>query len=202
MVMIVDLIVSVKEQKQNTQIFPLENSSDDEAMDTDRNTHKRKRTNESSEESEEEEEEDDDEEGKINFRKRKYSISFILVDEDNGMARLPLALQNVIQNKARRNKNAKAYLLEIPRYPALCEYLRDKSRTSFDHRPSEIQVRPLIENHISKNLANEAKIRMRLRDELREIHRSYLRTFMSDPHATGQKSTTQKPKLLIKKSPT
>jgi hypothetical protein len=116
------------------------------------------------------------------------------------MARLPLVLRNVIQNKVKRKK-AKAYLLEIPRYPALCEYLRDRSSTSFDHRPSELQVRPLIENHISKNLVSDAKIRMRLRDELREIHRSYLRTFMIDPHSAGVKSTIQKAKLPVKKSP-
>jgi hypothetical protein len=118
------------------------------------------------------------------------------------MARLPLHLQNVIKNKATRNKNAKLYLLEIPRYPALCEFLRDKSRTSFDHRPSENQVRPLIANHLSKYLANDSKIRMRLRDELREIHRSYMRTFMDDPHTTGTKSSIQKNKqLTVKKSP-
>jgi len=122
-------------------------------------------------------------------------------DEDNGMARLPLTLQNVIQNKATKNKNAKAYLLEIPRYPALCEFLRDRSRTSFDHRPSEDQVRPLIETHLSKYLANDKKTRMRLRDELREIHRSYMRTFMNDPHAVGQKLSNQKNKLSVKKSP-
>ncbi len=137
----------------------------------------------------------------INFISCKTKIS-ILVDEDNGMARLPIVLQNVIQRKAEKNKNAKAYLLEIPRYPALCEFLRDKSSTSFDHRPSENQVRPLIANHISKNLANDSKIRMRLRDELREIHRSYMRTFMTDPHASGSKSSVPKTKqLTIKKSP-
>jgi len=118
------------------------------------------------------------------------------------MARLPIALQNVIKNKATKNKNAKLYLLEIPRYPALCEFLRDKSSSSFDHRPSENQVRPLIANHLSKHLATDSKIRMRLRDELREIHRSYMRTFMNDPHATGTKSSIQKNKpLTVKKSP-
>jgi hypothetical protein len=119
-------------------------------------------------------------------------------DEDNGMARLPIALQIVIKNKARRNKNAKLYLLQIPRYPALCEFLRDKSRTSFDHRPSEDQVRPLIEKHLSHHLANDSKMRMRLRDELREIHRSYMRTFMNDPHAATMKNNKQ---INVKKSP-
>lgn len=129
-------------------------------------------------------------------------MNLFLVDEDNGMSCLPRDLQEVIKKKATKNKNAKAYLLQIPRYPALCEFLRDKSRTSFDHRPSENQVRPLIANHISKNVVNDSKLRMRLRDELREIHRSYMRTFMNDPHATGQKSTISKPKLLsTKKSP-
>jgi hypothetical protein len=116
------------------------------------------------------------------------------------MARLPIALQNVIRNKVKRKKS-KAYLLQIPRYPALCEYLRDRSRASFDHRPSEVQVRPLIENHISKILVQDAKVRMRLRDELREIHRSYLRTFMYDPHSIGWKAATEKEKLPTKKSP-
>lgn len=118
------------------------------------------------------------------------------------MDSLPVPLREVIRRKARKNKNAKAYLLEIPRYPALCEFLRDKSRTSFDHRPSETQVRPLIANHLSNQLANNSKMRMRLRDELREIHRSYMRTFMNDPRAAGQKSSVQKTKTLsMKKSP-
>ena len=132
----------------------------------------------------------------------KCDYRFSVDDEDNGMARLPLALQTVIRSKATKNKNAKAYLLEIPRYPALCEYLREKSRASFDRRPSEKQVRPLIENHLSKNSVLDAKVRMRLRDELREIHRSYLRTLMTDPHAVGAKTMlNEKPKLLTKKSP-
>jgi len=122
-------------------------------------------------------------------------------EEDNGMARLPLTLQDVIRNKAKKNKNAKAYLLEIPRYPALCEFLRDKSSTSFDHRPSENQIRPLVENHLSKYLAADKKIRIRVQYELREIHRSYMRTFMNDPHGTGTKSSIQKNKLSVKKSP-
>jgi hypothetical protein len=117
------------------------------------------------------------------------------------MTRLPLALQSVIGRKAKKNKNAKAYLLEIPRYPALCEFLRDRSRTSFDHRPTENQVRPLIANHISKYSANDKKVRFRVRDELREIHRSFMRTFMNDPHASRLKSSIQKNKLPLKKSP-
>ncbi|CAF2854466.1 unnamed protein product [Rotaria sp. Silwood2] len=123
-------------------------------------------------------------------------------DDDDGMARLPLTLQDIIRKKAKKNKNAKSYLLQISRYPALCEFLRDKSRTSFDHRPSENQVRPLIANHLSQHLANDAKIRMRLRDELREIHRSYMRTFMNDPHANGAKISFHRHKRLnLKKSP-
>ena len=117
------------------------------------------------------------------------------------MARLPLALQNVIQRKARRNKNAKSYLLQIPRYPGLCEYLRDKSRTSFDHRPTESQVRPLIINHLGQQLASDRKVRMRIRDELRETHRSYMRTFMNDPHAVIGRSAGQNGRRSIKKSP-
>lgn len=118
------------------------------------------------------------------------------------MAHLPLTLQEIIRRKAKKNKGAKAYLLQIPRYPALCEFLRDKSRTSFDHRPSEAQVRPLISNHLSQQLANDSKIRMRLRDELREIHRSFMRTFMSDPHASGSKISLNKVKRLpVKTSP-
>jgi len=120
---------------------------------------------------------------------------------DNGMARLPLPLQSIIRNKAKKNKNAKAYLLEVGRYPALCEFLRDKSRTSFDHRPSENEVQPLIENHLSKYLSNDKKLRMRVRDELREIHRSYLRIYITDPHSTGSKSSNHKNKLPVKKSP-
>jgi hypothetical protein len=129
-------------------------------------------------------------------------LADVNIDEDNGLARLPLVLQNIIQKKAEKNKNAKSYLLQIPRYPALCEFLRDKSRVSFDHRPSENQVRPLIANHLSQQLANDAKIRMRVRDELREIHRSYMRTFMTDPHSATTKSSVQKNKqLIMKKSP-
>jgi hypothetical protein len=124
----------------------------------------------------------------------------ILVDGDTGIGRLPIDLQNIIKRKAQKNKNAKLYLLQIPRFPALCEYLRDRSHTSFDHRPSEAQVRPLITQHISQHLANNSKIRMRLRDELREIHRSYMRTFMTDPHATGPKPSVVKNKQLIEKT--
>ncbi|CAF1435681.1 unnamed protein product [Adineta steineri] len=123
-------------------------------------------------------------------------------DEDSGMAQLPVALQEVIRRKAARNKKDKFYLLHIPRYPALCEFLRDKSRTSFDHRPSDIQVRPLIANSISQHLANDSKARMRVRDELREIHRSYMRTFMTDPHVVAGKLTVSKSKQIpVKKSP-
>ncbi|CAF0971319.1 unnamed protein product [Adineta steineri] len=123
-------------------------------------------------------------------------------DEDSGMGQLPVALQEVIRRKAARNKKDKFYLLHIPRYPALCEFLRDKSRTSFDHRPSDIQVRPLIANSISQHLANDSKARMRVRDELREIHRSYMRTFMTDPHVVAGKSTVPKSKQIpVKKSP-
>ncbi|UJR23277.1 hypothetical protein I4U23_026294 [Adineta vaga] len=123
-------------------------------------------------------------------------------DEESGMNHLPLPLQQVIRRKAKRNKKDKSYLLQIPRYPALCEFLRDKSRTSFDHRPSEAQVRPLIANCFSQHLANDAKARMRVRDELREIHRSYMRTFMQDPRVAGAKSSAQKNKQIpVKKSP-
>ncbi|CAF3782049.1 unnamed protein product [Rotaria socialis] len=135
---------------------------------------------------EEEEEEEEEEEG----------------GDDEDVDNLPLALQDIIRKKAQKNKNAKIYLLHIPRYPALCEFLRDRSRTSFDHRPSENQVRPLIANHLSEQMANDAKIRMRLRDELREIHRSYMRTFMNDPHANATKISFHKHKRLnIKQSP-
>jgi len=120
--------------------------------------------------------------------------------EDDGMGRLPLVLRDIIRNKAKKNKNAKAYLLQIPRYPALCEFLRDKSRTSFDRRPNEDQVRPLIANHISQTLANDKTIRIRIREELREIHRSYLRTFMPDPHG-HHKAVPKNTKLTVKKSP-
>ncbi len=137
---------------------------------------------------------------KVNNNIKK--ISSILADEDNSMARLPLALQNVIQKKAKKNRNAKAYLLDIPRYPALCQYLRDKSTSSFDRRPTEDQIRPLIKNHLSKYLVNDSKLRKRVRDELREIHRSYMRTFMNDPHTTAPKSYIRKnKKLTVKKSP-
>jgi hypothetical protein len=124
-------------------------------------------------------------------------------DDDDAMDRLPFTLQTIIQRKAKKNRNAKAYLLKIPCYPALCEYLREKCRMSFDYRPSEEQVRPLIANHISSALAGDSKIRMRVRDELREIHRSYLRTFMNDPHG-GHKATLKvrcQPMLTLKKSP-
>ena len=120
-------------------------------------------------------------------------------DASNGAERLPLTLQLVIQRKAKKSRNAKAYLLEIPRYPSLCDFLREKSRQSFDLRPTEEQVRPLIANHISPQLANVAKMRMRVRDELREIHRSYMRTFMVDPRS-GQKSRLRVPSPT-KKSP-
>lgn len=93
-------------------------------------------------------------------------------------------------------------MLQIPRYPALCEYLRDRSRTSFDHRPNEAQILPFITNHLSQMVAQDTKVRMRLRDELREIHRSYMRTFMNDPHASGSKAFSHKTKRLnLKKSP-
>ena len=134
-------------------------------------------------------------------------FSFILVNEsnnnaDDGMARLPLALQKVIQRKAKKNKNAKSYLLQITHFPALCEFLRDKSHTSFDQRPSEHQVRLLIANHLSPHLANDKKTRVRVRDELREMHRSYMRTFMTDPHGSGLKPSVQKNKQInVKKSP-
>ncbi|CAF1216457.1 unnamed protein product [Rotaria sp. Silwood1] len=108
-------------------------------------------------------------------------------EEDDETTHLPVTLQNIIRQKAKRNNNARSYLLQIPHYPALCEFLCDKSHTSFNRRPSGTQVRPLIENHLSEHLANDAKMRMRLCDELREIHRSYLRTFMNDPHTTGTK---------------
>jgi hypothetical protein len=116
------------------------------------------------------------------------------------MVRLPLALQNIIKKKAQKSENTKTYLLQIGRYPVLCEFLRDKSRTSFDQRPTDNQVRPLVANHLSKYLSNDAKIRMRVRDELREIHRSYLRTFMCDPHATSKFGYKTK-QLTFKKSP-
>ena len=121
----------------------------------------------------------------------------ILAGDDNGMSRLPLALQTIIRRKARNRRNPKPYLLEIPRYPALCEYLRDKSIKSFDVRATDIEIRPFIEQHISKILALDSKQRMRIRDELREIHRSYLRTITSDPH----RPTQHKAKLPVKKSP-
>lgn len=137
--------------------------------------------------------------------------SLVLADDNyelsseasNDPERLPLTLQLLIQRKAKKNRNAKAYLLEIPRYPLLCDFLRDKSRQSFYSRPTEEQVRPLIANHISPQLANDAKMRMRVRDELREIHRSYLRNFIVDPR-TGQKArlqTASNQKLPTKKSP-
>lgn len=118
------------------------------------------------------------------------------------MVRLPITLRDIIRRKAEKNKNAKAYLLQIPRYPALCEYLRDRNPKLFDHRPTELQVRPLIENHIGAQAVKDAKVRMRLRDELREIHRSYLRTVMTDPHGNNSKISIHKVKRLnIKKSP-
>ena len=118
------------------------------------------------------------------------------------MSGLPRALQEVIRRKAERNIKDKSYLLQIPRYPALCEFLRDKSRTSFDHRPTEAQVRPLIANCFSQHFASDAKARMRVRDDLREVHRSYMRTFMQDPRVIGAKSSVQKAKhLVVKKSP-
>lgn len=166
-------------------------------MDTDENAAQRKDPPESSEDNY------DGGEGHSIANEIFFRIAFFVVDdEDSGMACLPLALQIVIRNKASRKKNAKSYLLEIPRYPALCEYLRDRSAKSFDHRPSEKQVRPLIENHLNQDSILDAKIRMRLRDELREIHRSYLRTFMTDPHAIGSKNMPNyKPRLPVKKSP-
>lgn len=170
-------------------------------MDTDENAAQQNNPPESSEDNYDEEEgyhNNDNHKRKILF----FSLSILVDGEENGMACLPIALQIVIRNKASKNKNAKAYLLEIARYPALCEYLRDRSATSFDHRPSEKQVRPLIENHLSKDAVLDAKVRMRLRDELREIHRSYLRTFMTDPHAIGAKTMLNlKPRLPVKKSP-
>ncbi|CAF1196646.1 unnamed protein product [Rotaria sordida] len=108
-------------------------------------------------------------------------------EEDDETTCLPVILQDIIRQKAKKNNNARSYLLNIPLYPALCEFLCDKSYTSFNRRPSGTQIRPLIENHLSQNLANDAKIRMRLCDELREIHRSYMRTFMTDPHASRNK---------------
>ncbi|CAF3061030.1 unnamed protein product [Rotaria sp. Silwood2] len=108
-------------------------------------------------------------------------------EKDDETTRLPVTLQDIIRQKAKKNNNARSYLLQISRYPPLCEFLGDKSHTSFNRRPSATQVRPLIANHLSQHLANDAKIRMRLCDELREIHRSYLRTFMNDPHTSGTK---------------
>ncbi|CAF1595432.1 unnamed protein product [Rotaria sp. Silwood1] len=106
-------------------------------------------------------------------------------EKDDETTRLPVILQAIIRQKAKKNNNAKSYLLQIPRYPALCEFLCDKSHTSFNRRPSGAQVRSLMVNHLSQHLANDAKMRMRLCDELREIHRSYMRTFMNNPHTSG-----------------
>ncbi|CAF3907349.1 unnamed protein product [Rotaria sordida] len=106
-------------------------------------------------------------------------------EKDDETTCLPVILQNIIRQKAKKNNNAKSYLLQIPRYPALCEFLCDKSHTSFNRRPSGAQVRSLIVNHLSQHLANDVKMRMRLCDELREIHRSYMRTFMNNPHTSG-----------------
>ena len=125
------------------------------------------------------------------------SSSFVSDD----VANLPIPLHNVIQRKAKNSKPEKTYLLHIPRYPDLCKFLRDKARSSFDQRPTEDQVRPLIAKHMSEQLALDKKIRQRVRDELREIHRSYMRTFMIDPHGT-HKAGPKSQLLAAKQSPT
>lgn len=172
-----------------------ENLSDDEEDSGDKVSMDTNTNQQSSEESE-------NDEGKLSILSRLLLINiiyvyYLLADDTNGMSRLPLVLQNIIRRKARNRRNPKPYLLEIPRYPALCEYLRDKSTKSFDSRTTDVEIRPFVEQHISKILATDKKQRMRIRDELREIHRSYLRTFMNDPH----KSTNPKAKLPVKKSP-
>ena len=54
--------------------------------------------------------------------------------------------------------------------------------------------------HISQHLSRDKKARLRVRDELREIHRSYMRTFMIDPHGT-HKAGPKSQLMTAKQSP-
>lgn len=124
------------------------------------------------------------------------------IDEASDSNELPRALKLIIERKATKNDNAKGYLLEIPNYPSLCQFLREKSRTTFDQRPNEELLRPFIINQLGPNAAKDSKVRMRIRDEFREIHRSYLRTFMHDPHGIHKTNKNRsQPLLPTKKSP-
>ena len=117
------------------------------------------------------------------------------------VVRLPLALQTIIKRKAEKSQGTKTYLLEIVRFPDICAYLQDRSRRSFDLRPSEDLVRPFVTKYVHPHGNTDGKFRMRIRDELREIHRSYLRTFMNDPHLTGSYGKKSFRKSPLKKSP-
>lgn len=148
--------------------------------------------------------------GDVWHRSSQFTVFHFLADgnnkkeanaHDNGMGRLPLALRAIIQRKADKSRGAKAYLLELPRFPDLCEYLQDRSRRSFDLRPTEALVKPFVVKHVNPHGKTDGRFRMRMRDELREIHRSYLRTFMNDPHAVGSSGNKSTRKLPLKKSP-
>lgn len=133
---------------------------------------------------------------------KKCVILINSVDEASDSNELPRALKLIIERKATKNDNAKGYLLEIPNYPSLCQFLREKSRTTFDQRPNEELLRPFIINQLGPNAAKDSKVRMRIRDEFREIHRSYLRTFMHDPHGIHKTNKNRsQPLLPTKKSP-
>ena len=148
--------------------------------------------------------ENGDEGWKIFFLNWKKIFSLIfLVDEANENGALPLILKTIIERKATKNNNAKSYLLEISKYAGLCDFLLDRSRTSFDHRPTDDILRPFLVTQFGPNVAKDTKLRVRIRDELREIHRSYLRTFMHDPHGLNKSATKSKKNanLSMKKSP-
>jgi len=57
---------------------------------------------------------------------------------------------------------------------------------------------------MSRHFTYDTKLRMRIRDELRELHRTYMRTFMDDPRYGNKtiKSKINSQHCTIKTSPT
>ncbi|UJR25632.1 hypothetical protein I4U23_006984 [Adineta vaga] len=94
------------------------------------------------------------------------------VQKENYLANLPQILQHITRMKVKESNNEKNYLLKIGLYPALCSYLRNKSKP-LNSLPPVSSIQSLINDHVKLDENNDEDMLRCVRREVCTLRRAY-----------------------------
>ena len=104
-----------------------------------------------------------------------------LVNRNNDDIELPEELKILIRQQIEKDPSNNQYLLKLGSYPVVCRYLRNSLPDSFYSNLISQHLRPLIINEIPSERSEYSKTFLRVRQQLRELHQTYLLQFIDNP---------------------